>query len=137
MTLLKFDIFIATQILREIQFWQISNSPKLSFLAILETLNFEFLVNLELQNCSNLLKLWQKASFEDGKKANEAEVKKWRTIKISNLQSFFHTVWIFKNFSATQILREINFSQFQRPQNCYLTAFDVSEIVKITEIDFT
>ena len=28
-----------------------------SFLAILETLNFEFLVNLELESCSNLLKI--------------------------------------------------------------------------------
>ena len=33
-----------------------SNGPKMSFVAISETLNFEFLVNLELEGCSNLLK---------------------------------------------------------------------------------
>ena len=32
-----------------------SNGPKMSFLAISEALNFEFLVNLGLENCSNLL----------------------------------------------------------------------------------
>ena len=33
-----------------------SNGQEMSFLAILETLNFEFLVNLELESCSKLLK---------------------------------------------------------------------------------
>ena len=32
-----------------------SNGPKMSFLAILETLNFEVLVNLGLESCPNLL----------------------------------------------------------------------------------
>ena len=36
------------------QIFASSNSPKMSFLAILETLNFEFFkVNLELESCSN------------------------------------------------------------------------------------
>ena len=38
------------------QILAISNGTKMSFLAILETLNFEFLVNLGLESCSNLLK---------------------------------------------------------------------------------
>ena len=39
--LLKFDHFTATQTLPEIKFWQIQKGPKMSFLAILDTLNFE------------------------------------------------------------------------------------------------
>ena len=57
LTLLKFDHFTATQILREIKFWQIQTVQKCSFLEILETLLFEFLVNLGLESCSNLLKI--------------------------------------------------------------------------------
>ena len=39
------------------QFLVNSNSSKMSFLVILETLNIEFLVNLGLENCSKLLKI--------------------------------------------------------------------------------
>ena len=44
LTLLKFDHFTATQILREIKFWRIQslNGPKMLFLAILKVLNFVF-----------------------------------------------------------------------------------------------
>ena len=39
----KFDNFTATQILREIEFWcRYSKGSKMSFLAILEVLNFDF-----------------------------------------------------------------------------------------------
>ena len=55
-TLLKFDHFTATQILCEIKFWQIQTVQKCHFWPFLETLNFEFLANLALESCSNLLK---------------------------------------------------------------------------------
>ena len=38
------------------QIFVYSNSPNMSFAAISETLNIEFLVNLGLESCSNLLK---------------------------------------------------------------------------------
>ena len=41
-TLLKFDDFTATQILREIIFLVNSNGPKMLFLTILEVVNFDF-----------------------------------------------------------------------------------------------
>ena len=50
MSLLIFDHFAATLILRELY------GPKMSFLAIFETLNFEFLVNWGLESYSKLLK---------------------------------------------------------------------------------
>ena len=53
---MKFHHFTATPILCEITFWWIQNGSKRPFLAISETLNFEFLVNLGLKSCSNLLK---------------------------------------------------------------------------------
>ena len=40
--MLKFDYFTATPILREITFLGNSNGPKMSFLAIIEVLNFDF-----------------------------------------------------------------------------------------------
>ena len=46
----EIDYFTATQILAN------SNSPKMSFLAISETLKFEFLANLGFESCSNSLK---------------------------------------------------------------------------------
>ena len=52
---MTFDHFTATQILREIKFWRIQTVKKCYF-DNLATLNFEFLVNFELESCSNLLK---------------------------------------------------------------------------------
>ena len=41
----------------KLNFGEFKNGPKMSFLAISETLNFEFLLNLGLESCSNLLKI--------------------------------------------------------------------------------
>ena len=67
MTLLKFDDSTATQILREIKFWQIlKNGQKMSFMAILETLNFKFwrIWDLKVAQNSEPLKL-PKMTFLD------------------------------------------------------------------------
>ena len=74
--LLTFDHFTATQILREIKFWWIqilvnSNGPKMSFLPILEVLNFDFskfgtwkLLEITENQNSEPLK-WPKMTFLD------------------------------------------------------------------------
>ena len=61
-----------------------SNSPKMSILAILETQNFESLVHLGLESCSNLLK------------------SKLRTSKIAK-KWYFWTAWIRQNLISRKI----------------------------------
>ena len=59
--MLKFDNCTATQIYVKSNFGEFYQ--KMSYLAILDTLNFEFLVNLGLESCSNL----QKSKFRTPK----------------------------------------------------------------------
>ena len=40
-----------------------------------------------------------------------------------------YMMWKFQEFSATQILREINFGYFEAPKNCHFDHFDSSEFL--------
>ena len=42
---------------------------------------------------------------------------KWKTFRGTN----YHRVWKLKDFSANQILREINFGPFEEPKSAILT----------------
>ena len=57
--------------------------------------------------------------------------------------SWEYTMWKFQDFSATQILREINFGHFEAPKNASLTIlvalnfrfFEIHKVSKIANFD--
>ena len=59
-------------------------------------------------------------------------------ISLCRIQSLDYTVWIFQDFSVTQILREINFGQSWCSKNAILRALNLKfyEIVHYLETSY-
>ena len=104
---LRLDFVDILSFYRHSDFTWNSNSPKRSFLTISETLIFEFLVNLGLQICSNLLisKLWTFKIAKNDIFGRFEFNKIWFRVKsdyqIATKSSLNFTFWKFLEHSAS------------------------------------